>query len=173
MLIIPSQAVAKELPMFYKLGETEAEVQVHSVEENRNAALSLVKQARRSIDIFTQDMDAEIYNNKEFEQHIFNIAKRHSSTRIRILVQDSMKSVQNGHRLIQLAQNLTSSIAIHIPSREFKNEKCAFLVVDKLGMLYRVNANNRNYQASINFMSPQRAGKLTDFFNEECICNNY
>ncbi len=45
MLIIPSQAVATELPMFYKLGETQAEVQVHTAEENRNAVLSLAKQA--------------------------------------------------------------------------------------------------------------------------------
>ena len=166
MLIIPSQPVARELPMFYKLGETKAEVQVETVAENRNAAISLSKQAHHSIDIFTQDLDAEIYNNKAFEEALFTLTKRHPSTRIRILVHDSMKAVRNGHRIIRLAQNLTSSIAIHNPSKEYKDEKCAFLVVDQLGMLYRINGNNRNYNASINFMSPQRAGKLTEFFNE-------
>lgn len=30
----------------------------------------------------------------------------------------------------------------------------------------RVTANNRNYKASASFMSPQRASKLTDSFNE-------
>lgn len=166
MLIIPSQPMTKELPMFYKLGETVEEVHVDSAEENKNAAISLVQQARYSIDIFTQDMDAEIYNNKEFEQSIFNLAKRHPNTKIRILTQESGKSVQNGHRLIKLAQSITSSVFINNPSREYKDEQCAFLVVDKLGLLYRITANNRNYKASINFMSPQRAGKLTDFFNE-------
>ena len=166
MLIIPSQPMAKELPMFYKLGETEAEIHIDTAEENRNAAISLVKQARFSIDIFSQDLDAELYNNKEIEQSIFNLAKKHPNTRVRILTQDSQMAVRNGHRLIKLAQNLTSSVFINTPSGEFKNERCGFLVVDKLGMLYRVSASNRNYKASINFMSPQRAGRLTDFFNE-------
>jgi len=165
-LIVPSQPMAKELPMFYKLGETEAEIHIDTVEENRNAAISLVKQARFSIDIFTQDLDAELYNNREIEQSIFNLAKRHPNTRVRILTQDSQMAVRNGHRLIKLAQNLTSSVFINTPSREFKDETCAFLVVDKLGVLYRVSASNRNYKASINFMSPQRAGRLTDFFDE-------
>ena len=166
MLIIPSQPMAKELPMFYKLGETVEEVHIDTAEENKNAAIALVKQARHSVDIFTQDMDAEIYNNKEFEQSIFDLAKRHPNTKIRILTKDSSMAVRNGHRLIKLAQSVTSSVFINNPSREYKDEQSSFLVVDKLGMLYRVSANNRNYKASINFMSPQRAGKLTDFFNE-------
>ena len=166
MLILPSQPMAKELPMLYKLGETVEDVHIDTAEENKNAAISLVKQARHSIDIFTQDMDAEIYNNRTFEQSIFDLSKRHPNTKIRILTQDSRIAVQNGHRLIKLAQSLTSSVFIHNPSREYRDEQCAFLVVDKLGLLHRVTANNRNYKASINFMSPQRAGKLTDFFNE-------
>ncbi|HHJ35291.1 MAG TPA: hypothetical protein ENJ87_05965 [Gammaproteobacteria bacterium] len=152
--------------MFYKLGETKAEIQVETSEENKNVALSLVKQAHNNIDIFTQDLDAEIYNNEEFERSIFNLARKHPDTRIRILVQDSRKAAQDGHCLIRLAQNLTSSVFIHKPSPEYKDEQCSFMVVDKLGLMYRVTTNNRNYRTSINFMSPQRAGKLVDFFNE-------
>ena len=152
--------------MQYKLGETDAEVEIETVEENKQAALSLAKQARYSIDIFTQDMDATIYDHSEFEQSLFELARKHPNTRIRILAQNSKKAAQNGHCLIRLAQSLTSSVFIHTPSREFKSEKSAFMVVDKLGLLYRVTGNNKNYKASVNFMSPQRAGKLTDFFNE-------
>ena len=166
MLIIPSQPMAKELPVFYKLGETVEEVHIDSAEENRNAAIALAKQARHSIDIFTQDMDAELYNNDDFEQSVFELAKKHPNTKIRILAQDTGMAVRNGHRLIRLAQNITSSVFINNPSREYSDEQCAFLVADKLGLLYRTTASYRNYKASINFMSPQRAGKLTDFFNE-------
>lgn len=158
--------MAKELPLHYKLGETAAEVHIDTAEENKNAAISLVRQARYSIDIFTQDMDAEIYDNSEFEDSIFKLAKRHPNTKIRILAHSTTNSVQNGHCLIRLAQRLTSSVFIHNPSREFKDEKSAFLVADKKGILYRTNASNRNYEASTNFMSPQRAGELSDFFNE-------
>lgn len=152
--------------MIYTPGKTEAEIHIDTVEENKSVAISLAKNACHSIDIFTQDMDAEIYDNSEFEQCIFNLAKKHPTTKIRILVQDTGRSVQNGHRLIRLAQDITSSVFIHNPSAEYKDEQCAFLVVDKQGVLYRVNANNRNYKARASFMSPQRASKLTDFFNE-------
>ena len=166
MLILPYQPVAERRPMFYKLGETNDEVEIDTAEENKNAALSLVKQAHDSIDIFTQDMDATIYNNANFEHSIFELARKHPHTRIRILAQDTRKATQNGHCLIRLAQNLTSSVFIHTPSREFKEEQSAFMVVDKQGLLYRVTANNQNYKANVNFMSPRRAGKLSDFFNE-------
>jgi len=158
--------MTQESPMLYKLGETPDEVHIDSVAENKNTALSLVTQAHHSIDIFSQDMDAEIYNNDEFERSIFKLAKRHPETKIRVLTQDSTKAIQNGHRLIKLAQTLTSSVFIHNIPQEFKDEQCAFLVVDQQGLLYRVTATNRNYKASFSFMAPQRAKKLTDFFNE-------
>ncbi len=166
MLVIPSQPMTKERPAYYILGETAAEVQTYTTEDNKNAAVALVKQAHYSIDIFTQDLDIEIYNDIEFEQSIFNLAKKHPNTRIRVLVQDSKKAAQNGHCLIRLAQNLTSSVFIHNPSDEYKSEKSSFMIVDKLGLLHRVTAVDRNYKGSVNFMSPQRAGKLTEFFNE-------
>ncbi len=150
----------------YKLGKTAEEIHIDTAEENKTAVIALAKQAHYSIDIFSQDMDAEIYNNKYFEQAIFNLAKKHPNTKIRILTQDSKKAVSSGHRLIKLAQNITSSVFINNPSREYKSERNAFLIVDRLGLLHRPSANNRNYKASLNFMAPQHAEKLLDYFNE-------
>lgn len=152
--------------MDHKPGNTDDEVEISTAEENRDAAISLVRQASYSIDIFSQDLDAEIYNNKDFEKALFELARKHPNTRIRILVQDSRKAVQDGHCLIRLAQSLTSSIFIHTPSRQHRDEQRAFLIVDKLGMLYRATAADRNYKASVHFRSPRRAGKLTDYFDE-------
>jgi len=150
----------------YKLGETVEEIYIDTAEENKNAAIALTTQAHHSIDIFTQDMDATLYDNEAFEKSVFNLAKRHPKTKIRILAQDTGTAVRNGHHLIKLAQHLTSSVFINNPSGEYKNEQSAFLIVDKIGLLYRTTASHRNYKASINFMSAQRAGKLTEFFNE-------
>jgi len=152
--------------MDYKLGETDAEIEISTVEENRKAAISLVNQANYSIDIFSRNLDTEIYDNKEFERSVFELARKHPSTRIRILVQDSRKAAQNGHCLIRLAQSLTSSVFIHTPSPQYKHEQRSFLIVDKLGLLYRVGTADRNYRASVNFMSPRRAGELSDYFDE-------
>jgi len=155
-----------QLDTIYSLGETAEEIALETVEENKNAALLLVEQARYSIDIFTQDMDTEIYSHKDFEQCFFNLAKKHPSTKVRILAQDTTTAVKNGHRLVKLAQHITSSVFINTPSAEYKEERSAFLIVDKVGLLHRTSAHNRNYKASLNFMTPQRARKLTEFFNE-------
>lgn len=155
-----------ELATDYKLGETRTEVSVSNAEENRNAAISLVRQAHRAINIFTQDLDAALYDNKEFEKHVFKLATRHRSVEIRILVQDSSRAIKNGHRLIRLAQKLTSSIFIKKPASKFKDNQSAFLTVDGVGMLYRTYGGSRSYDASVNFMSPQRTGRLDEFFME-------
>ncbi len=165
LVLLPARR-ARELPIFYKLGETNAEVYINTAEENRNAAISLAKQARHGINIFTQDLDALIYDNDEFEKCATDLARIHPSSQIRILVIDSSKAVQNGHRLIRLAQNLTSSVFIKKPSRDHQGEKSSVMLADGVGMLYRMNDSQYNFDASINFMAPQRAGKLSDFFNE-------
>lgn len=155
-----------DFPIHYKLGETSEEVHISTAEENRNAAIALAEQAHHSIDIFSQDMDTEIYDNEAFEQAIFSLAKKHPNTKIRILTRDSRIAVQNGHRLTRLAQQLTSSVFINKPADEYSDEQAAFLIADKTGLLYRATASHRNYKASVNFMTPQRAAKLTEFFNE-------
>lgn len=166
MLKPPSARTTMEAPTFYKLGERCAEVSLSSAEENRNAAASLACQARHTINIFTQDMDAALYDNKEFEKHIFALATRHRSAKIHILVQDSSRAIQNGHSLIVLAQKLTSSIFIKNPATRFKNVQSEFMTVDGTGILHRIQGNRHNYKASVNFMSHQRAGKLDEFFSE-------
>jgi hypothetical protein len=149
----------------YILGETQKDVQLETLAENRNTAVSLVQQAHTSIDIFTQNMDAEIYDNKIFEESIFSLAKRHPNTQIRILAQDTKRAVQNGHCLIRLAQSLTSSVMIHNPSREHADQRINFMIADRVGLLYRAASTQRNYCATFNFKSPQRALELADFFN--------
>lgn len=166
MLTIPYAPVVQESPSLYILGETNAEIRIDTAEENRNAAMSLAKQARYSLNIFSQDLDAAIFNNKEFERCIFNLARRHPTSEIRILTKDSMKAVKQGHCLIRLAQSLTSSVFIHNPSKEYQEEMSSFLVADGVGLLYRNRGIEQNYDAAFNFMSPQRASELDEYFNE-------
>lgn len=163
---IPSATFCQELPSHFILGETNAEIKLSNAEENRNAATALAEQARYGINIFTQDFDHAIYDNEKFEKHIFTLATRHPSAQIRILVQDSTPAIKKGHCLIRIAQKLTSSVHIKNPPNDHKNDKSAFMTADNVGMLYRVIAEACNHEASVNFMSPQRTGKLNDFFNE-------
>ena len=151
--------------MNYILGKTGEEIQIDTADGYQQYALSLAEQAHNSIDIFSQDLETEIYNNNFFEESIFSLSKKHPNTRIRILVQDSLVAVQNGHRLIKLAQQLTSSVFIHNPSPKYKDVSTSFMVVDEIGLIKRTTAIPRNYTANANFKSPRPAAKLVDSFN--------
>jgi hypothetical protein len=147
------------------LGKNNEEIQIDTAEEYRRYTLSLAEQAHHSIDIFSQDLEAEIYNNKFFERSVFTLSKKHPNTRIRILTQDSSVAVQNGHRLIKLAQQLTSSVFIHNPSTKYKDVSAAFMVVDEIGLIHRTVATTRSYRANVNYRSPRPAEELANFFN--------
>jgi hypothetical protein len=40
------------------------------------------------------------------------------------------------------------------------------MIVDGTGLLHRPRSSSNNYQAIVNYRSPQRAGELDDHFNE-------
>jgi hypothetical protein len=148
------------------LGESNEEILLDTAAENRDAAISLAEQARLSLNIFSRDLDPRVFDNTGFECCVFNLARAHRSADIRILLHDSSLAVSQGHCLIRLAQKLTSSVHIHNPAKEHRRELSTFIIADGVGLLHRPQSTGRNYQASVNFMSPQRAGEMQDYFNE-------
>ena len=148
------------------LGQDNEEILLETTVENRDAVISLAKQARFSLNLFSRDLDPRVFDNVEFERCIFNLARMHQSADIRILVNDSSRAVKQGHCLIRLAQKLTSSVFIHNPAREYSHVISTFLVVDRKGMLHRPRSTSTDYDAVVNYMAPERAAELQDFFNE-------
>ena len=134
--------------------------------DNREAAINLAEQARLSLYLFSRDLDPRVFDNAVFERCIFNLARTHRNADIRILVADSSIAVNRGHCLIRLAQRLTSSVFIHKPAKEHSNEIATFMIVDGTGLLHRPRTTSNNYDAIVNYRSPQRAGELGDYFNE-------
>ena len=148
------------------LGKDKEERLLDSALENRDAAIALAKQARFSLNLFTRDLDPRVFDNPDFERCLFNLARMHKNADIRILVNDSSMAVNRGHCLIRLAQKLTSSVYINNPAREHGGELSTFMIADNVGLLHRPRSTNHNYEAVVNFMSPQRAGELNDYFNQ-------
>lgn len=148
------------------LGETNEDIIIETAEEGREIVIAMAGQAKHTINIFTQDMDAPLYNNDAFEKHIFDFASNSKNAEIRILVQDSSKAIRNSHRLIRLAHKLTSFISIRNPCEEFKSEKFAFMTVDNVGMYYRTKGDRYNFHASANFMLPPRTVEINSLFTE-------
>jgi len=148
----------------YKLGETKELLNLESAEDHRNVVLAMTRQAKRSLHIFTYDMEHLVFDNAEFETAATDLLRGGQYAAIRILVQDSSRAVRNGHRLINLAQRLSSKIEIRKPIAEYADITRAFFVADETGYISRALADR--YDAVANFNDRLSSRDLVKFFNE-------
>lgn len=151
-------------PDAYLLGGTDTEIALTSSSDNRHAALALVLQAKRSVQIFSRDLDAPVYDQTPFIQTLTTLATRSRHTRILILVQNTERVVVEGHRLVELSRRLSSFIEIRKPHSDFREYNQALLIADGVGMLRRPIADR--YQGTLNFKAPLAAREYSEFFTQ-------
>ena len=110
------------------LGETAEPIALETSGDNHAAAVALVRQTRRTLIIFTHDLDARVYDTQEFADAVAALARRGRLSRIRILVQDTRPVIRSGHRLVDLAVRLSSYIEVRKVSREHEHyNRCGFV----------------------------------------------
>ncbi|WP_438970058.1 hypothetical protein [Methylophaga sp.] len=103
-------------------------------------ALDLIKQARHEICFFGPLIDPVLLDNEAVIEQLSEFARRSARTRIRIVVFDTRKNISQSHRLIPLAQRLTSKIEIHIASPKHQKSHSMFLLVDTEAYMHFPNA---------------------------------
>jgi hypothetical protein len=146
------------------LGETSGKLHLNGVSECRDAAVSLANQAKRSIYIFSYDLDSKIYNQADFLEAVKNLAIRSEHSHVKVLLQNNEKVQREGHRLVQLWRRLTSKIELRRPSPDYIDHTENFLLVDKTGYLHR--RLYTDYEATVDFNSRFETNRLCMFFNE-------
>ncbi|MGA7802386.1 MAG: acyltransferase [Gammaproteobacteria bacterium] len=146
------------------LGESSQTLPLESWADNRAAALSLVGQARRTLDIFTFDLEPSVYDHPPLLDAIRALALRSRHSRVRVLVKDSRRAVKDGHRLVDLARNLSTFIQIRKAHDDVRDFAEAFLIADAVGTLHRTLATR--YEGSARFRAGLHARQLTQWFNE-------
>ena len=145
------------------LGQSSEPIELNDSDAQRSAAVALTLQARRSVDIFSRDLDKKIYDNRDFLDGLQNVAVNHRGL-IRVLVKDSGNAVKYGHRLIALSQRLTSFIEIRKVAEDFKEYNEAFLIADEIGYAHRKHADR--FEGIARFNAAKEAVNLLVFFNE-------
>jgi len=84
--------------------------------------------------------------------------------RIRILLLDNQRLIKGGHRLLDLARRLTTSIELRRPIAEYRERPDEFLLVDHSAYLYREQADIPHAVAS--YHDPLKARGLQGEFLE-------
>lgn len=132
--------------------------------QNRDLALQLARQATREILIASYDLDNLVYSNSDFTDILAAFVRGHRDAQVKILVWKTTPAVNQGHRLIELAQRLSSSVHIHEPDRVHREFIESFMVVDGRAYFRRPLADRFEGVASLD--APLIARDLRERFIE-------
>ena len=148
----------------YILGETDDVVQLETREDNRIVTQQMTEQGIRSIDIISRNLDPAIYNNAEFVEAAKQLVLKSKNNRIRILTNEPHVIIKRGHRLIDLALELTTYIDIKVPAPEHAQMDEQLLVLDETGYVYRQFSDR--YEGRFNFNDKRSSRLLIHEFDE-------
>jgi hypothetical protein len=144
------------------LGESERIIECLSAEDNQRVAVALIAQTERSLDIFSQDLEPWVYDSEACAEAMLNLILRNRRySRIRLLIQDPLKVARRGHRILELGMRLSSHIQMRKPGEDSRDLSYSFLLADRVGLLYRENAE----YARANFCDRAWAGQLARDFD--------
>ena len=130
----------------------------------RDAGVRLAAAARREILIFTQDLDAPLYDQAPFLAAVRRLALARPHRPVRVLVFEPRQAVSDGHRLVELGRKLGSRIGMRRTALDFRHRTDAFLVVDATGYCLRRLADR--HEALVDFAAPGPAARLRAEFEQ-------
>lgn len=159
------QVSARELDVAsMQLGVDDLEFAMQTREHVRSMAQSMAIQARRELLLYTMDLEPDIFDQQAFLDALSRLARQHSEAHIWILLENSRKTVQQGHRLIELSRRLSSHIQLRRPPPQYLGYGKTFLLCDSTGYSYRPQASR--YEGTANFNNPGQTVSLKKYFME-------
>ena len=146
------------------LGKTAKPFLISSRKENYSLLLDMLNQAQQDVVIFSHSLDGQLYDTTEFIDALRQLALNNKDSQSRILIQEMDFLVKNGHRIIELARRLPTSIEIRKVNHQFDHINTSYAIVDRKGIVLRNDAYR--YDAKVDFHDPRLAKDLLKQFNE-------
>ncbi len=100
-------------------------------------AVELTCTARRHIRILSPHLDHAVFDRREFADSISALARRSRESLVKILVSDPRPIVQRGHRLMELARRLPSSVKLQKLAEHPDWQGETIVIRDSDGVLYK------------------------------------
>ena len=104
-------------------------------EEAIPLVIELANQAKHRLCILGRNIDPVLFDNSDFIDSASRLARRSPRSEIRIIAQSTKMNMQQGHRLIELAQHLSSDIHIRNPEKQEQTIQQTLLLVDDFAYL--------------------------------------
>jgi len=161
-----ANSIAETLPDFgaLRLGEDSDTLKLAGSDYVRAIAVELACQARRTLLLHTYDLEARIYDRQPFIDAASALVRRYPGACFDVLIQDVDRVVKHGHRLVELARRLGSSIQIRHCPQQYRGYCGTFLLADDCGYLYRPRSSR--YEGLASFNNASEVSRLGKYFRE-------
>ncbi|MFK8015338.1 MAG: hypothetical protein AB8G17_07840 [Gammaproteobacteria bacterium] len=112
----------------------------HNADDAREATYEVARSARRSLCLFTQDLEPDVYDRIEFLDIVKNLVLTHKFARVRILIKHPVTSDRHATRLVEMSRRFSSFLEIRQIHADAAQRRDAFLLADQSGVMYRTDA---------------------------------
>lgn len=125
--------------------------------EHADKLLSL---GRRKVRIFSNHLEALLYDREELVDLLSALSRRHPQAQIEIMVRETRPLVEQGHRLVRLAQRIPSKFTIRKLGHQNDNDAMGFMMVDADKLLYK--NDDTTFQGFANYEAAPEVKQLMD-----------
>lgn len=146
------------------LGQTRTLFELNAQQQNMDAVVALIAQAKQQIRIFTPALNPLLFDTDMVINAVQSFALRSHRSELQILVHDSRTLTQHPHRILELGHRLGSRIELRKTHADFNQRLDEFMLVDDCGLFKLPNAEH--YAALCCFMDPRQVNTLGSFFDQ-------
>lgn len=121
-----------------------------TIEEFREAVVTVAASAQRLISIYTPDLEPDLYDQTPFLDVVKRLVLARSFGKVRVLLKDSSRLIRDGNRFVAMGRRLTSYIDVRIIEQESRQRASAYLIADDRGIVYRASTEQWDGVADYN-----------------------
>ena len=148
----------------YRLGQSNKLLQLETRADNIQIANHMANQCQKSLHIISRTLDPVVFDTIEFADAVKYLALRHQRSQIQIIVFEADAIVKHGHRLLEIAGKLSSSIELRKAHYSFNNYNECLIVADATGYIHR--QNGERYECTLNFKDRRHSTNLLRKFTD-------
>ncbi|MEM9301625.1 MAG: GNAT family N-acetyltransferase [Pseudomonadota bacterium] len=130
--------------------------------EFTDRVIALIRCTARELAVFTHDLEPAALNREPVADALRDLLVTAEEPQVRVVIRDSRRAVEIGHRWLALGQRLSSGLQFRNPPREFDDRPGGFLVADGRHVLHRDSFDR--WDGYVRMNDPSRARLLLEDF---------